>query len=779
MYHKNHKLYKLCLSKTLKGVVRLKKKAIFSTLVIFLFILMSLSVVADDYKKLGGDDGYYQSANGIFNTGLTSYSLASRSISDGAEVPLVADLDNDGVNEIIVFDDGNLRLYSGNNLNVIDAFSLKDDGNISNALAFDIDGDNYTEIVVFMQEDETIDIIEYNGTDIYNQSSISFKSPVYLEGETMIGCGDTNDCIMVYNQLIGGLVGTQFYAVAFNSTDLGSELQLHSDASTLTMGCLPKIKTIPYVDSDNDAEEEYIVSMLKVYQSANEKVYLFRLSTNSSLNVTIETQANFDSNGFGRGINFITQVGGEDCSTQQAGNYITSPLVYDIDSSPSNGLETVIGINVNANEFTMASYDKDFNQLDDYPEVFSADGQIISNVMLADVFGDTDREDFCVLGHDATDEELDLLCASELSGAVYDTYEFKYSTDNRFNVTDDYNRLDIISHVGQHSSGNSVIGAGSTNNPDENINAYGVFIVEDDTFNGSIWVKTLTLIYEFPVEDSACIPIDVENTGSADIVCMEDTALYYIDDGLTSEGALITNLEFNPCPIDTVIKVNETIEIYVTVTDQNNEVLGQDNVNSRVYVYYNHNNEQVKNVTNTTSGVIHTYSFEMNQTISGGRILIEGWDEGSPAEVNTYEIAFTVANNGLSFGDSTCSIDVVAEAEAEATVPANESLTPADTNMVKTALIEVNAIFGIGLLAIWIIIILIIDVYLVANANKYFGNWGSKYLFAIIAGIDVLMIFLGVMFAVVSTWVLIFLLVLGIAISVIFIKNKVEGTAGG
>lgn len=760
----------------------LKKLLVF----LLMAVVLAFPVLADDYVNLGKSDGNFNTEAGIFNSGLETDVTRQKTLSGSREAPIIADLDGDGDNEIVIVDSGSLKIYNTKFLTLADSFNLRADERISNILAYDIDGDNYTEIIMFFEVSEYLDIIQYNGTWTTNETSIHYTGVGHDDGETMIRCGALNNCLMVYAEGDNFAQASDTYGVGFNSSAFGSPVSLIIEASTNSVACLPKIRYMWYGDLDyvSETPDVYVATVLQPWLNDKDHLWLFSISVNNTylMDVTVEDSANYDTNGFLRNINpteDLTDAGYRNCYDIFAGNFFTSPLVHNIDGTVSDGREIVVGVSVNEDEFTMMSFYSTLSQERDYPEWFNADGYIVSNIILMDVYEDTGLNDFCVLGHDDEEEELDLVCGhSEVSSLPYWAYEFKYSTDGNYNVSQAYGELNILTHSGAHYDNSFEVNPLPVHNPDEIITTYGTFSLSDDNYNASIFpMYSLELQYQSPVNDVACVPVDVEGTGSVDIVCLGETSLYYIDDGLSGSPAVLDELSFNPCALTDAIKQNETLEISFKVIDLNNEVLGLDNVNSRVTVYYNDANAMSQNYTNVSSGINHIYTFTLNKTISNGKILIEGWDNGNPETVDTYLAeSLTVTSNGVLYGDSECDVDLYTEGEAEEEEEdEGASLTPSDTNMIKTGVIQINDFLHIGLIGVWLLIIVIVDIVVLYHGHSLFRGLESRYLFAVIMGIDIIMIILGVILSIVSFWLLLMLMLTGIILGVLFVVHKFQG----
>ncbi|KKK84840.1 hypothetical protein LCGC14_2779300, partial [marine sediment metagenome] len=274
--------------------------------------------------------------------------------------------------------------------------------------------------------------------------------------------------------------------------------------------------------------------------------------------------------------------------------------------------------------------------------------------------------EYCVLGHD--DEEnnglgvLSLLCGSQQTGNIFDSTEFRFNTDGKFNITRTFPKMNAIAHMGQHSNQQIDIGDEGLTDTTELITAYGVFRINDATFNGTSTVRQMDIIYSSVVGDSACIQVDAQKSGSEEIICVEGTVISYINDGVDDAPAEITEITYNPCVVDSVIKQNESLQIIVEVTDQNPSPLSQDTVSSNVTVYLDDGNEVSSKIEGTASGVSHTHTFTLNKTIVGGTIRVQGWDLQNPSDKDTETQLFSVASNGIEFGDSTCTLTFVPDA---------------------------------------------------------------------------------------------------------------------
>ena len=64
---------------------------------------MPFAFAKTDYNESGHINNFYQAGTGIFNSALDTDTIQTEVLTDGKLIPLVADLDSDGINEIVVF----------------------------------------------------------------------------------------------------------------------------------------------------------------------------------------------------------------------------------------------------------------------------------------------------------------------------------------------------------------------------------------------------------------------------------------------------------------------------------------------------------------------------------------------------------------------------------------------------------------------------------------------------------------------------------------------------
>ncbi len=745
-------------------------------LFLIIFVISMSNAFADtSYNNSGSESQDYLVGTGIFNQNLVTSIINSRSFgNDISNIPLVADLDGDGTNEIIITLGNKVRIIDTDLVSI--ASITLSAGSYTIPVLSDIDNDGFTEIILANEEESNITILKYDGTNFLLNKSFSVPHEAITGTERgMIGCNDGEDgtegikCLFVIALSTYAVGQRNLTAILFNATDIGSNVILQETSLTNIDFCLPQIPMIAVADYDADGRDEFIFTFTAFSGGADEVLTIYYVNDSFDLAYSNEQTGVFSS-----GYNPASGAGvscDDDNTPSNVGNFYTSPLVANVNGE--TGLEVIVGLNNDAQDFRIHVFDVDGDEIDRHPSFFEADGEIISNVMLANVFGDTGTIDYCVLGHDDDDEQINLLCGSQETGNIVQSIEFKYNTDGRYNVTKDFPKQNVISHMAQHSNLQvDIEGEGETDTT-ELMTSFGVFRLNDDTFNGSFFIKNLDLIYTNIVGDSACIQVDAQEQGSEEIICIEGNQIFYINDGVDNAPAEITEVTYSPCVVDSIIKINETLQVLVTVTDQNPSPLSQDTVSSNVSIYFGDANQLSSSVENTASGALHPHSFTLNKTITGGTIKIEGWDSENSDTRSVKTQSFTVGLNGIEFGDSTCTLEFVPEAEEAAAAAAEADLTTdADDNAITNSLTTLIGLTGLGGTTIWRFFMMIATILIwfegmkVASGNAILGT---------IAIFNVLAILLGARLGILSTGLVVTITVLGIVIIGVFLGRFFKG----
>ncbi len=769
---------------------------VFAIVLMFaILFLLPLVHAETSYPQTGGVNTDFLGGVGGFDTTVLS-TTKIRPLNNGDHVALVDDLDGDGTNEIVVVDGGSIKLFRGPNLDVVDTFNLIS-GNYSPAIINDIDGDGFKEIIIANEipGDGTITILEYNGSVLKNQSELSFTnfpdSGVGGTQEVLLQCSDDRggtEAVTCLFTVTNSPVSTTktFLAGAFNASNVSSSGIMDIVFSSGMGGfdvCLPMVPTMTFTDFDNDGRGEFIVSTTIFDVSADETLLIHYFDVVEALNDPVEDLRITYSSSF----NPVTTT--QNCAPDNMGRFFSSPILGDFDSSPSNGLETVISISEDADDFVIKVFDSLGNDIDTHPAIATADGELLGNPMIANIFGDTGSNDYCAFGQDTTEQVIKLLCGSQLTGRTIlglpvNNIEFGFDISETFNLSSSYNFPNTIAHMANMQEDSiDVTDQVGFNDPSELVVAHGVFQVSADDFTGAFTGNQMNRLFE-RTSESACMIVDAEKVGASDIICVKDFAVEYINDNLVNGVAAITAHTENPCIDSGPVQINTTFQVRLTAQDQNPSPLPQDLVTTTVKIYEGTDNEQVSILPNQTSGeeVVHLFSFPtggINQTGTNIRLVYEAFETGNPSSVDSIAQTFTVSSAGVQFGDCTSGeiIGIPGE-EPEALTPEDlAGFIPDDQadNGITSGLITLSSLLGLGGTTIWLVIMIAISIG-VWGAVMSIGNGisGSSAL-GVIAIINTLMIILGARLGIFSTGLVVIIVTISVVIIGVFMGRFATG----
>lgn len=754
-----------------------------------LYIVCLLSVGAKPlYLNVGSNETQFELGRGIFSAiDEVDVSYYSAGLSNGKHIPLVADADQDGINEVYIIDGDDIKVYEGIELEYQASFDYGTaTDRVSFPIIYDIDDDGILEYI-FVDESkspyEELFILEFNGTHLNNQTSFQLSS--VGAGDSMVACMSPNKCIVVagkYRTAEDSPNYAGILAVSINSTEQVDSMTVYQDTNVnAILFCRSAISFI--ATTTEETQEQYVFSFGEATFGDISKagVRIFWVSVNSTNELELEHSAYADE--FQSGALFSLSDEGHHCDDpENIRAQFTSPLVSD-DFADKPFSQAIIATMESDSEFVMLMYDYEGNFIDDYPETDDSNGVIISNVFRATAFPDDNGRSFCVVGfqgsgaeYETSDLQQNIVCASEYSGELVSTFEYSipiasFGYNNSYNVGN--HRANLLSHSAQHSNALS-----ESVDLSEVLTTYGIFSLDYDSCEINIAYGRgfcdAERVFMNGAGKSAFMSVDIENIGSEDLIAMTDLGLYVYDDGIGNRPVKQVDIYYNPCPVDVIIKINETLLMTVTGYDGNSDYgLADDLLTYNATIYKDDTNEMTDSYENVTSGSPRSFTFVLNKTIASGLIEVIVSDNIAGNEPFIVEQTFSVGLSGVKYGDLTCTNSYGVEAE-EGEINESMSLTPSETNYVKSGLSELNSLLGIGLLAIWIILMIYIDIQLIVNTSDYFGNLGSKYLFAIVIFVDLLWIFLGVMFAIVSLWLILLLIIFGIIVGVLFVANKIQ-----
>lgn len=736
--------------------------------IFFLLFLISLfsvfAVSTDTYQDTIGKNGFALSETS-FNHLNTDYSAVTRSQSSPRFSPLVDDLDGNGVNEIIALTKLGINIYQNKSLSIIDSYALPDD-TYDDMIIYDINNDSMKEIIV-SDEVAHIYILQYNGTATQLLSNFTTTSTTE---ESSIACKGVNDCIAfgdyAYTFSGGGSFTNRLKAHAFNSTgEIGDDLNIYNRTWTIAgtdLICFPATRQIEVADYDNDLSNEYVISYINIHSSdtgdQNDYLGISYVNFNGTDVILEKNIASSDIEQLSSGV-----FSGKNCNEINASYMFTPPLVFNADGSTSNGLETVIGSMNGANTFEINLYLSSGSLVDTYPEIYNADGKLISNIMRTNIFQDS-IGDFCVAGYNEGGY-IDFLCGSYSTSETIHTREFH--TSQLYNISLNYTIFNGLVHSIQaiNDTLNSI-------NPSEFVTPFGIY--EITSYQGAVdqtlgTPSDVTLGFESPYASGSILMNDVEKTGYDDMLILTSTNLWYIDDKFVNSqasalGVLPSVITINPCTTS-AWAVNTSVLVTVSVYDVDN-----DDVRARAVLYSGTDHEQDSNWTAfSPSGTTFSFSFVANETATSGLLKLYANDINHNATNVSYSKSFSVALGGLNYGECIETVGTSNVSVVTVDQNANNSLA----NGVKS----ISSLTGMGNTLTWLIVMCIVGICIVYMG--FANHWHSNMVVGIIAGIELLLFFIGVYSGLLSTSLVVILVIVAIAIIGIFFSRFFLGQHGG
>lgn len=758
-------------------------------------IAFAISTPITNYTEVGQENGYFQRGVGRFNqnfaTNFGSAVITSAVLNNGRGVPLVADLNNDGRNEIIVIDSSTIKIFHGKSFALNSSFSIGNTADLSNMLAFDINGDSNSEIIFARTQNKDIVILGYENGSLYNKASFPFDTSItYTNGEVMLKCGAVNQCLaVIVSKLTGFPTGTTTINVKeFNSTETGANLQIGTSA-THTF-CFPQIKDIQYADYNIDNIKDYIFSYLELVQSGggNSQPLIKYVDINSSNEIVVKRTITPSNLGFDGG------EASPDCSSSvNSGKFITSPLVADFVTG--DGLETIFGEATSSNTYKIRVFDSTSpTAIDNHPLFAVADGEILSNPIKMNAFpmdktSVADKQnDYCIMGFIRQNLTLDLLCGSQQSFfGIFPFDTIEYFSSETYNVTRSYDNYAIMIHQINEQDNNII----SNNNMDNLLNNYGTYMLTDSNcavagcgfcFANTIITNSqckMSKMFSNPETNGVTISVDEEKESLEDLITMTIGNIFYIDDRYSNTAPVIcpntADCFYAPC---SPIKTNTTAQVTIKATD----VDSNDRVSYRLISYKGTPNEQDTGFgANVSSGTSVTFTFQANQTIGNGILELQATDTFSPTgHIVSYtggsSLAFQVTDNGFSIGDC---ITNLAGTSATAQPQANATgiITRLESNNAITSGVgSVATQFGLTSEIIWIVLMIVVALATWFYSHANFQQMETSAVFGLVILVEILMFILGVLIGFISTGVLIVAVIFGVTIIAWYVRKKWTGT---
>lgn len=730
--------------------------AAISFLLLFIFLAAPISG-AFDYSSRGFNNKQYHTENyTLFNSlyaGLFgSPVIYSKNIVNNLfQPPVLKDITGDGNAELFVSSGNDIIIYQNKTLQVMDDIIFNNDVNKYSVYSFE--GSHYI-VATITQGAYAVNVSIYNitGGNFISNFWVGLN-PNYKYAMTEACDETTGRCAVLW------AYPETIYVTAFNLTGTGySDLEgIETRASANNIMCIPTLADITVSDINSDGINEYVFSYSEISAigAAFFEVSAAVITINSTGNVNVLYDTVLETPDFNSG---------NTCPDYQY--YYTSPLIGDFVAGST--IDMVIGISTTDKKFRLNVYrwlGSAFNYYDRHPAVFTADGIILSNPVLANVFEDTGLNDYCVMGY-TENNATDLLCGSQMTSFLPETREAQ--TNNFTNIfVPQANTAQNIIHSMQ-----AVSNVFDGQDISEFLTPFGIYQFANC---GLLGYCDLNIIYPISYTNGIASYGKVTDKPYLNLFYTTATNLYMIDDKYTNSNAKIDSYSINPC-IESVWKQNTTVEIGITAIDTEN-----DDVRIRAVLYADSLSEQNSGwLGNYTAGTTITASFTANNKTTSGKIKLQAQDI-KQTDNSTYDeiiLSFAVSNDGVSFGDcQTIASGLVAAAAAEAEAVGNAGNVTNTNNALTAWADETAGTFGIPIIIVILLFLAFLDIVI-------FMMLVSHPVMALTA-CGIIDFVLVIIFSLIG-WIpaslvitLIVLLVIAGVIYISFLFNKSLGSGGG
>lgn len=532
---------------------------------------MSLATAADDtYSRSGGESGLYDGDTAIFTNTLTTETYYVSPATNAAFMPLVEDLDGDGIKEIVTLEGGSVVLRNGIDMaasNFVDSIPYPQDTtwNFEKMLIYDLDGDGYKEVHLLLPTSEVIQILEYNGTEFYEEAEHNF-SAYHYDADCIFNCiAEGCGIICGKNQAVSNT--WTYYGIGYDISGIYPTTVIDHTYKELGYTCLPAEPLLSSGDLNGDGTNELVFSFMQMdvvdLPNADLEVFVVSVQINGSGHLKLSDYVNFDTGADGLSL--------DDCYNMNFNNTrtITAPVVTNLDGNP-NTEEIVVGYDVGddsgeSSSYNLGMFDYNLDLIRDFGGgiLNYARGDIVSNVIVGDFFSDTGSGDFCILAiADPDNNDLELMCASPYTSEPPLGYEYAFF---EIEAAWDFSVGGYATYPLDYQHIIHTIEVDNTNEGNEILTTWGTYELD---FSACTLLSRCNL-RELWVNDRqgmTVIPVDYQGNGLSDIIGLSDKGIFYIDDNYNNRPPqFATDVSIDPCP--PTIKNGSTIKINFGVTD--------------------------------------------------------------------------------------------------------------------------------------------------------------------------------------------------------------------
>lgn len=621
-------------------------------------LILATTTLAGDYPEIGNYHTNYNTSTHLFSTTHPANTTKIRT-SYGKHPALVADLNGDGINEIIHNSGTTLRIYH-NQLNTIvgQETTAGDPQQKGNMQIFDIDADGNKEIITLTSE--TIEIYRWDANasqlnKIRQKSLDDFGQAI--AGDYLFKCKDTNTCL---------LLATTQSSIPYSTLNiklLGASFGLDTNTSyqtlKLTTGyegiCFPRTRTI---DIDNTGN--FVLATINPKTNGQDNINIYKINLNATQHAYVKQQKTITD-----GIDYIPTATSSECTTGNAGKIATSAITEELDDNPYNGEETAISFIISGNGYATYIFDNTTTLLSGWTSSAYTEG--LGNILaMQGISESTTNLDTCTQGY--SNGTLSLFCTNaDNATAHYETYTYD-ATGYGYNLTNTHDSPTYTTLKTQHASGTAGL--------HEIINSFGTFKISGNS---------LTQIYSHEQGDAVITSADTQGFSTDDFILVQPTLslIKYLDDGNINNPATISNYTI-PCT-DRIWAEGTTATIMIEVTDET------DKVSARMTAYEGDANEQDSgwSAYTTTINNKRQFHYTLNANKTGTyNLAIRGRDEQNPSTYDELIFPYTVATEGANPDD--CTTHITGEEQEDTGLPDTIGGTDTEQLTLQTELVNVN-----------------------------------------------------------------------------------------
>lgn len=758
--------------------------------------------VIADYSGVGGPGGKFVSDNGRMTVG-TDTTTDSFPVTDTVGIPVYADMDSDGWDEIAVTTGSVWYVFNrtGGQLNVEYSSNLNNTATSAPAF-FDLDDDGTDELVI--PTNTGAEVFGHNGTAYVRQADISTSTSCGTSEDPwrcMMGCGH-GDCYIFRQEPTNDHEDVKVHISRFNATaevkNNGSRVGLNSDYGTEPGMVFSQPQGVRFADITADNQPDIGIGVIGwggYGGSHGDYVIgsyglLFDPDTCGLENTIVAESLKgevYDDNG-------NDEIEDELINNERIHRRY-HVMFGDGDGVESNGDELITsGYDETgrlANSYTVTIHDRTGSRLRQMPATTSlltiASGDqtsiVTSNMVNSDIFPDTGDNDICYMVYHATDIEENgtvsnssdegIFCASYTTGAYYDWHMFLIT--DPIDITYGYDPYTSVLHAADMNDAPSSF-QGTTRNVDEIITHHGVVELLWGTDHPDISslapIHSADLTVDVPVTFGSTVTMNTEDNKYADLFLLTSEYLYVVDDGFVNEGPGIDAYTVNPC-VESPWLLNGTVRTSVTPLDAENDL-----VQARSVLYEGRAYEQDSNWSaEYSSGQEIAFFHEANHTVTEGKLSLYVRDTVNPEKVASITMSFSVTSDGVEYGE--CVTDesglvtpVEEEEEEEEAVPGGKTES-AEDNSINNALNELKGDSGLSSMVLWIIIMAV-----VAGSIIFYlpGSMTHNHMFALIGIVEVFLLILGAHLGFISTGVIVVLVILALGAGAMWFRRQFTGS---